>query len=335
MIKRFQRTLNPACFQGSNNKLPYFEGWYFKIVDADNKNAYAIIPGIFRSKNYQESNAFVQFVDGAKNKAYYIKYPVESFSFKEGKFDLSIDSNHFTKSGIRLDIADSELKVRGELTFENIVAWPVSVLSPGIMGWYAWIPYMECFHGLVSMDHDIDGSLAVNGNEIDFSGGRGYTEKDWGQAFPQAWFWMQSNHFSKEGISFTGSTAIIPWIRKPFLGFIMGLWHEGVLHRFTTYNGSKIKQIAYTDKVLDIVVENKLHQLQIKALHTPGVILKAPKLDGMIRDIEESLNSQIRLKLFKKQKGSQQLIFDDTGIHAGFEAAGDLEKLIRMWDKRI
>ncbi|MCK7537696.1 MAG: tocopherol cyclase family protein [Marinilabiliales bacterium] len=35
----------------------------------------------------------------------------------------------------------------------------------------------------------------------DFSGGRGYIEKDWGHSFPSAYVWMQSNHFQLARIS--------------------------------------------------------------------------------------------------------------------------------------
>ncbi|MEZ4893124.1 MAG: tocopherol cyclase family protein [Saprospiraceae bacterium] len=37
--------------------------------------------------------------------------------------------------------------------------------------------------------------LTINGEELDFTGGKGYMEKDWGRSFPSAYFWMQTNHF--------------------------------------------------------------------------------------------------------------------------------------------
>jgi hypothetical protein len=33
----------------------------------------------------------------------------------------------------------------------------------------------------------IDGKLTIADQDHDFSGGRGYIEKDWGQSFPSAW----------------------------------------------------------------------------------------------------------------------------------------------------
>ena len=61
---------------------------------------------------------------------------------------------------------------------------------------------MECNHGLVSFDHSLEGTMAIDGREVDFEGGRGYTEKDWGKAFPAGYVWMQTNHFERSGTSF-------------------------------------------------------------------------------------------------------------------------------------
>ena len=33
-MSRLKTTLNPAWFQGRHKREPYFEGWYFKLIDA-------------------------------------------------------------------------------------------------------------------------------------------------------------------------------------------------------------------------------------------------------------------------------------------------------------
>jgi hypothetical protein len=99
---------------------------------------------------------------------------------------------------------------------------------------------------VVSLDHVIEGALDIDGRTIDFTGGRGYTEKDWGRSFPSSWIWLQSNHFSTPGSSFTASVAIIPWIGRSFPGFIIGLWHQNKLYRFATYTGAKIRKFRWT-----------------------------------------------------------------------------------------
>ena len=55
---------------------------------------------------------------------------------------------------------------------------------PGVMGPFSFVPFMECYHGVVNIDHKISGSLMINNEEIDFTDGYGYIEKDWGKSFP-------------------------------------------------------------------------------------------------------------------------------------------------------
>ena len=86
-----------------------------------------------------------------------------------------------------------------------------------------------------------------NAESINFTGGRGYIEKDWGQSFPAGYVWFQSNHFDIAGTSLTASIAVIPWLGSAFRGFIVGLWHQDKLYRFATYTGAKTKTLTITD----------------------------------------------------------------------------------------
>ena len=122
----------------------------------------------------------------------------------------------------------------------------VGPLSSGV-GLVRVVPLMECYHGVLSFDHAIRGALAVDGERIDFTGGRGYIEKDWGKAFPRGYIWMQTNHFEQPGASLSASVALIPWVRTAFRGFIVGFWHDGTLYRFATYTGADVERLELTD----------------------------------------------------------------------------------------
>jgi tocopherol cyclase len=61
---------------------------------------------------------------------------------------------------------------KGEVEFSNQVPWRKKGYSPGIMGPFSFMPFMECYHGILSMDHSIKGSLTIDGEEIDFNNGR-------------------------------------------------------------------------------------------------------------------------------------------------------------------
>lgn len=214
---------------------------------------------------------------------------------------------------------------RGELQFEKTVPWPNKCYSPGIMGPYAFVPFMECYHGILSMDHEIKGVLEINRQKIDFTGGRGYIEKDWGHSFPSAYIWMQSNHFSKTGISFKASVAKIPWLGSSFVGFIAGLYFENQLMQFTTYNSTKLIRSFIDKKRVELIMENKNYQLEIKAQRTDATELAAPILGFMHGRISESMSATIAVKLIDRKK--QKLLFEDKGRNAGLEVAGKIEEI--------
>ncbi len=330
-MKRYiKTTLNPDAYHGAGQKPPFFEGWYFKIADCSAKQTFAIIPGVFFSKKSAESHAFVQILDGKTGAVSYCEYPLNDFKASDGVFEVQLGKNRFAANKATLDIEQNGVSISGELSFQNITLWPVTLASPGIMGWYAWAPFMECFHGVVSLDHSISGSLNYNGKEISFDGGRGYIEKDWGRSFPGAWVWLQSNHFSQTGTSLTASIAIIPWLRGSFLGYIAGLWHEGVLHRFTTYTGAKVDHLEIKGKDVAMTLSNKTHILEIGATRTSGGLLQAPSVDGMDRQILETIGSTVEMH-FKTRDG--KTIFQGVGENGGLEVEGDLERLMEMWRK--
>ncbi len=159
------------------------------------------------------------------------------------------------------------------------------------MGWYAFVPLMECYHGVLSLDHAIDGALSIDGQPVDFTGGRGYIEKDWGQAFPQAWLWAQTNHFGEPGTCLTASVATIPWVRAAFRGFIVGFLHAGRLYRFATYTGAHIQSLRLTDTHAVLRVADRRHRLEIEADRSEGGLLHAPYRTDMLQRVTESLTA--------------------------------------------
>lgn len=332
MIKFFRNALKPAAYHGQGRKLPFFEGWYFKLIDAKEQHTAAVIPGIFLAEDPENTCAFVQVLDSAANRLTFHRYPAEAFTSHERIFDIRIGANRFSKKNIILNIDDDKAKVRGELKFTASIPWPVTLVSPGIMGWYAWMPFMECYHGVVSLDHIIEGSLEIDNRRIEFNGGHGYTEKDWGCSFPSAWIWTQCNHFSTPGSSFTASVAIIPWIGRSFPGFIIGLWHNGKLYRFATYTGAKIRELSVSEDAIRWVAADRKHTLEIRITRpkTKPVLLHVPSLNGMDRCIEERLNATLQLRLFAKKK----VLFEENSSHAGLEVVGEVERMVAMWKEK-
>lgn len=320
MIRKLQNLFQPEQFQGQGKSKRYFEGWYYKIVNADETKAFAFIPGIAMNIN-GDKQAFVQVLDGKTRNAVYHKFSFNDFQFNPDKFEIRIGDNTFSMNTLKLDLPD----IHGSLTFANLTPWSTNWYSPGIMGPFSFVPFMECYHGILSMDHTINGKLCINGEVIDFSNGRGYIEKDWGHSFPSAYFWMQTNHFSTPGISLKSSVAKIPWLGSSFVGFIAGLWLNDRLYTFTTYNSTRLlKSIADKNKV-ELAFENKGYRLDIIAHRHAATKLAAPIHGFMDGRIEESMTSEIDVILYDKK--NKVVLLDDKGRNAGLEVAGKISKI--------
>jgi hypothetical protein len=307
-------TLSPTAYHGTNQPAPFFEGWYFKIVDASQRTTFAVIPGIYKGK---DAHSFVMVLDGRTHQVTTTRFALDDFRAATDRFALQIGGNTFTDRSLTLNLP----KLTGELRFDGVTAWPVTLNSPGIMGWFAWMPFMECYHGVVSLDHAIRGSLTANGERIDFTGGRGYTEKDWGRSFPETWVWTQANHFARVGTSLTASIARIPFKGLIFPGFIIGLWHEGQLHRFTTYAQSTLESVVISGDKVSISVRNRRNRLQFSAERHTTALLPAPtKTDGMVPMVNESVDGIVNLQLSTRHG---KILYEGESRNAGLEIEGD------------
>lgn len=314
--------LNPGTYHGTLQKPPFFEGWYFKMVSADEKHKIAIIPGLILGK---DEHAFVQIIDGSDGKTEYFTFPVEQFQASFPQFRLSIGGNEFDTTHLAVNIQQGDRQLVGEIRFGTLNPWPVTASSPGVMGWFAWVPKMECYHGVLSFDHSLQGKITLNGKEMDFGGGRGYIEKDWGKSFPAAWVWFQSNHFKDARACITGSVAIIPWIGNSFKGFIVGFWLDGKLYRFTTYLNSKIESLEISDTHVAWVLRNRTHRLYLNARRAHGGVLRGPTPIDMGARVMETLSASIDVKLETLQGN---VVFEGAGENAGLEVVGDLQRLL-------
>ena len=318
------RLYRPEVYQGKKKPAGYFEGWYIKLVDAAGEQIWSFIPGISFSA---DKHCFVQVIHANSGKTWYFRYPEQDFSSSRRIFQTAIAHNLFSSKGLNLDLNQADLKLRGEVFFEDTHPFPTTFLSPGIMGWYSYAPRMECYHGVVSMQHSLSGSLEINGTEFSFEGGKGYMEKDWGTSMPSDWIWIQSNHFEEDtGASFMLSLARIPWMRGYFPGFLSFFMTGGKIYRFATYNRSSVSFIEVKEDAVHIKLRNAAHTLAVTVYRNIGGILKAPRHGQMEREIQESIVSRLDLELMDKQG---ILLFKGKGLHAGLEIVGDVAKYFK------
>ncbi len=303
------------AFLGANKKKNYFEGWYYKLINRQRDTVMAVIPGITIGKSREDAHAFIQVIDAVHHKTQYHRFPLESFCADRKKLSIQIGKNEFTETGIKLDLWKEGSSISGELRFADIVRYPKTVLSPGIMGPFSFIPGMECYHGIVHISHTIRGALDIDGTHSDFTGGEGYLEKDWGKSFPERWIWIQANHFSNPGDSFMFSIARIPWLGRSFTGLIAFVHTGDKFYKFATYNGGKAS-VSLCGNKLQASLTKPGYVLNLKAVNAVGGTLKAPKNGLMHRDITESITAEVTVEL-RGRRG--ELLFLGSSERAGME----------------
>ncbi len=299
-----------------------FEGWYYKIVDRPKKHSFAIIPGF---SSGEPAQAFIQIFDGLTNQYNFVSYPLEEFTYHNEFFEVSIGENYFSQDKIKLGIENQQLQIEGEISFSNHIPWPVTRFTPGAMGPFAFLPRMECSHGVLSFNPKVSGKLFVDSSPIIFDGGKGYIEKDWGRSFPQAWIWMQSNHFSDENISFMASIAKIKYLGQQFTGFLAGFLLNGELYLFSSYNRTKLEHLIIKDNYVSFTLRKGMVKINVEADQRNKTRIKGPVSGKMIGKVLESLTSSISIDFADSKK---RLEYKGIGDMAGLEIMGQLKDFI-------
>ncbi|MGM0213944.1 tocopherol cyclase family protein [Enterococcus sp. AZ109] len=304
-------------YHGEKKQQSFFEGWYLKHqID---QHTYAFIPGISLEKDGSRQ-PFIQIIHDENS--HMIQFDESEFFAEADRFYVRIGNNVFSEEGILLDIQDEQenLSISGQITYGPWAPIQRSKFSPSIMGPFSYLSFMECYHGILSMTHSLQGNLNWNGQAIDFSSGTGYIEKDWGTSFPKAYIWSQSNEFQQQDVQFFFSLADIPFVGFEFLGLICVVVIDGKEYRIATYHGGKVESITREKGQLVIRLKQKNLVLELAVDSQAGHELMAPSQGAMNRIIRENANTNLSIRLYERGK----TIFEGEGRMAGFEEVGQV-----------
>ncbi|MEG2074815.1 MAG: tocopherol cyclase family protein, partial [Angelakisella sp.] len=214
-------------FHGETKRHSYFEGWYLKHQIGD--RMVAVIPA-FHLDSKGKASASVQII--TENASYWLEYPSEAFKVHPKRFCVKVGDSSFSQSGVHLNIRGEGITLAGQLSYGAFTP-----LASDIMGPFRFLPNMQCNHGVLSLCHSLTGTLVLNGERLDFTGGVGYIEKDWGSSFPSSYLWTQCNWQDKGNCAVMASIANIPFMGGSFTGCIASVLYDGVEYRLATYSG--------------------------------------------------------------------------------------------------
>ena len=284
-------------YHGAEQKGPYFEGWYFKHQGKE--GALALIPAIHIDRQGKRSSS-LQVI--TQDRSWWLEYPYAEFCASKKQLQVQIGQSRFCTQGIRLDVDRDGLSLRGNLHYG-----PILSLRSDIMGPFRFLK-MECSHGVLSMRHPLEGTLSLNGQTMDFSGGVGYLETDRGRSFPSSYLWTQC--VWEQG-SLMLSIAAIPLPVGHFTGCICAIVLGGREYRLATYLGARVRTWSGSGAV----VQQGKYRLTVECLRPQGQPLRAPVQGDMERVIRENLCTKVRYRLWH----GEDLLFDHQDAHGSFE----------------
>lgn len=292
-------------YHGAGQSRSYFEGWYLKYQTRTGQ-ALALIPAVHMDE-MGARRASLQVI--SNDKTWWLEYPEAEFSPSETQFHIRMGRSVFGEESVRLEVERDGLSLRGTLRHG-----PFTPLKSDIMGPFRFFPGLECSHGVISMGHSLEGSLTLNGETLDFSGGAGYVETDRGRSFPASYLWTQCTWGEPRHNSLMLSIATIPLkagIR--FTGCICAVFYNGQEYRLATYRGVRIKRWSRYGAE---ICQGK-YRLTVEVLEVQGRPLRAPVEGTMHRVIHESLCAKIHYRFWS----GTDLLFEHTDSCAGFEYA--------------
>ncbi len=307
---------HPFQFQGSLTKSNYFEGWYYKQVHLEKDKTISFIFGI--STGNKNPHSFIQVIQSNPLTVHYFSFPLNSFKVDGASF--VIDKNRFSLNEIELHLAQADLTIDGSLDLSDLSNLNHSLFMPNIMGPFAYLPFLECNHGVVSMNHHVNGTLIINHESYHFKQAIGYIEKDWGASFPKRYIWIQGNHFEDPKVRFMVSIADIPFLGFAFEGIICQLDLGQRNIRLATYNATTFHKLVKTSDGFEFELKKGSLTLKVTAHIFNTGDLKAPHLGNMIQTIKEGLGGNINLVL--SEKGHEPIRLNSA--HCGIEIEGYL-----------
>lgn len=245
-----------------------FYGWYLKCQS--DTQTLAVIPAVHNTGDKRACS--IQVI--TDNDAWTVVFPADSF--RRTKRNMFIGENRFGEKGIYLAIRTPQAAIRGKLEFG-----PLSPLKYDIMGPFAFVPFMECRHSVLSMYHSVRGNVCINEKKYSFENAIGYWEGDRGRSFPKEYLWTQC--FFECGALML-SVADIPMAGIHFTGVIGVVLWQGKEYRIATYLGARAVKIQ--NKTVRIVQGDL--ELDARLLEASKRPLKAPVKGDMVRTIHES-----------------------------------------------
>ncbi len=306
---------------------PYFEGWYFKVSDPEAERSYLFIYAVYSPAGTSpESCSFIMagINSPGTNDLIYARYPVESFTSDSEQFDTAIGSQNRARGDTetlhaRGSVSDNDSSCSWNIDFDITHTWE------NTMGWMARLPDLQTYWHVGAMKALASGWIEWNGDRFEFDGSIGYQEKNWGDEFPETWFWLQANDFDDQEaccLSVGGASMPIGPLLLQACG--IGFRFKGRLYTFSFPQQPAVIVPSISPGSWQIQARKGRYRILIDAeCDTLDLLnLVNPTIGGIKPWTWESTRGTIRVRLHERRAGRWHEMTDTESGLAGTEFGG-------------
>ncbi|MBW4583256.1 MAG: tocopherol cyclase [Tildeniella nuda ZEHNDER 1965/U140] len=216
----------------------------------------------------------------------------------------------------------SGASARWEYQIQPVYGWGnANRLQQSTAGWVSSLQIFEpgwqilMAHGLAT------GWIEWNGQRYDFENAPAYSEKNWGGAFPQKWFWLNCNSFEGEpDLALTaggGRRGVLWWMESVAM---IGVHYKGTFYEFVPWNAQVQWEIQPWGN-WRMWAENSQFTVELTGTtDLPGTPLRAPTADGLVFACRDTMLGHITLRLSDRQR--QTTLLEAQSDRGGLETGG-------------
>ncbi|MBE9019123.1 tocopherol cyclase [Chroococcidiopsis sp. CCALA 051] len=189
-----------------------------------------------------------------------------------------------------------------------------------------WLSSLQIFEPgwQILMAHGLaTGWIDWYGKRYEFTNAPAYSEKNWGGAFPQRWFWLNCNSFDDEpDLALTaggGRRGVLWWMESVAM---VGLHYRGKFYEFVPWN-SEVTWNIQPWGCWQMQARNADYEVILTGTtDLPGTPLRAPTQNGLVFCCKDTMRGQVSLQLYSC-RGGKKSILEATSSVCGLEIGGN------------
>lgn len=209
---------------------------------------------------------------------------------------------------------------RWEYTIEPIYGWGnPATKQQSTAGWLSYFPIFEPGWQILMAHGEATGWIDWQGKRYEFTNAPAYSEKNWGRAFPQRWFWVNCNSFDVPDLALTAGGGRREVLGSPEAVALICFHHQGKFYEFVPWNAQVTWAVQPWGKWHLRGVKGDEEVVELTATtNLPGTKLRAPTEEGLLRCCQDTMRGEVTLTY--KRKG--QVILQAQSSLAGVEVGG-------------